>query len=156
MAYVLSPTVLPATKEKTQLNQTVTVTKDAFDPAITSVVVTKGANTLGNIVVAVTSPSFTITGQYFDNWDKSITYEEFVESGNTWANTFVTVTKWNDISANLNFIQNYTAASSPSTKTASYSVLVNGTTTLSLTQVINNDYTPPAQTLVEYVSKGKV
>ena len=156
MPYALSPSSLTATKEKTQLNQSVTVTKDPLDPVISSVAVTKGANTLGNIVVTVASPSFTITGQYFDNWDKSITYEKFVESGNTWANTFVTVTKWNNIDANLNFVQSYTAATSPSTKTASYSVLVNGTTTLTLTQVINNDYTPPAETLVEYVAKGKV
>ncbi|CAB4133369.1 hypothetical protein UFOVP257_158 [uncultured Caudovirales phage] len=156
MSYTLSPSSLSATTEKTQLNQTVTVTKDMFDSPITSVVVTKGSNTLGNIEVTVASPSFTITGQYYDNWDKTIVYEEAVKSGETWANTAVTVAKWSNISANLNFVQSYTAATSPSSKTATYTVLVNGTTSLSLTQVINNNFTPGALTLVDFVAKGKV
>jgi hypothetical protein len=156
MAYTLSPATLTATTEKTQLNQSVTVSKAALDPAITSVVVTKGSNTLGNINVAVSTSSFTITGQYYDNWDKSIVYEESVQTGNTWANTFVTVTKWANVSANLNFVANYVAATSPGSKTATYSVLVNGTTSLSLTQAINNNYTPGALTMVEFIARGKV
>jgi hypothetical protein len=156
MAYTLSPTTLTATTEKTQLNQTVSILSSAFDPAITSIVVTKGTNTTGNIIVAVSTSSFTITGQYYDNWDKSIVYEEAIQTGNTWANAFVTVTKWSNISANLNFVSNYTAAISPSSKTATYYVLVNGTSNISLTQPINNNYTPGALTLVEYVAKGKV
>lgn len=157
MAYILSPSTLPATKEKTQLNQTVTVTVVGLDSPVSSVAVTKGENTLGNIEIAVASPSFTITGQYYDNWSKTIVYEKFVQTdATTWANTLVTADKWANIDANLNFVQSYTAATSPSSKTATYSVVVNGTTTLSLTQVINNDYTPGAQTLVEFVSKGKV
>ena len=156
MAYSLSPSTLTATTEKTQLNQTVNVLKDTLDPAITSIVVTKGINTTGNIDVAVSTSSFTITGQYYDNWDKTIVYEEFVQTGNTWANTFVTVTKWSNVSANLNFVTNYTAATSPSSKTATYYVLVNGTSNIGLTQAINNNYTPGALTLVEYVAKGKV
>jgi hypothetical protein len=156
MAYSLSPATLSATTEKTQLNQTVSVVKTGFDPDVTSVVVTKGSNTLGNINVAVSTSSFTITGQYYDNWDKGIVYEESVQTGNTWANTFVTVTKWANVSANLNFVANYTAATSPSSKTATYSVLVNGSTSLSLTQAINNNYTPGALTMVEFVARGKV
>lgn len=156
MAYSLSPSTLTATTEKTQLNQTVNVTKDAFDPAITSVAVTKGANTTGNINVAISTSSFTITGQYYDNWDKTIVYEEYIQAGNTWANAFVTVTKWANISVNLNFVSNYAAATSPASKTATYYVLVNGTSNISLTQTINNNYTPGAQTLVEFVGLGKV
>lgn len=156
MAYSLSPSTLTATTEKTQLNLAVSVIKDVFDPAVTSVVVTKGANTTGNINVSISTSSFTITGQYYDNWDKTIVYEEYIQAGNTWANTFVTVTKWANISANLNFISNYAAATSPASKTATYYVLVNGTSNISLTQTINNNYTPGAQTLVEFVGLGKV
>jgi hypothetical protein len=156
MAYSLSPATLSATTEKTQLNQTVSVLKDALDPTIANIVVVKGTNTTGNINVAVSSSSFTITGQYYDNWDKSIVYEESVQTGNTWANTFVTVTRWSNVSANLNFVGNYIAAVSPGSKTASYTVTINGVTTLPLTQVINNSYTPGALTLVEYVAMGKV
>jgi sugar (pentulose or hexulose) kinase len=158
MSYTLSPSTLTATKEKTSLNQTVTVVPGAFDSAVTSISVIKGDNTLGNIVVtSLTSSSFKITGQYYDNWSKTIVYEGSTQTGETWANTLVTASKWSEIGANLNFVQSYTAATSPSTKTAKYYVVVNGTVAnLTLTQVINNDYTPGAQTLVEFVSKGKV
>ena len=156
MAYTLSPATLTATTEKTQLNQTVTVSKAALDPVVANIIVTKGLNTLGNVNVNVSTSSFTITGQYYDNWDKTIVYEEFVQSGNTWANTFVTVTKWANVSANLNFVANYTAATSPSSKTATYYVLVNGTSNISLTQAINNNYTPGALTMVEFIARGKV
>jgi hypothetical protein len=156
MAYSLSPAILPATTEKTQLNQTVSVLKDALDPEITSIGVTKGENTNGNIDVAVAASSFTITGQYYDNWTYGVVYEEFIQNGNTWANALVTVSNWSNINANINFVQGYTAAVSPSSKTANYSVTINGATTLPLTQVINNNYTPGALTLVEYVTKGKV
>jgi hypothetical protein len=156
MAYSLSPATLTATIEKTQLNQSVTVVKDTLDPVVANIVVTKGANTTGNINVAVSTSSFTITGQYHDNWDKSIVYEEFVQTGNTWANTFVTVTRWSNVSANLNFVGNYVAATSPSSKTATYYVLVNGSSNISLTQAINNNYTPGALTLIENIAKGKV
>ena len=156
MAYTLSPATLTATTEKTQLNQTVTVVKDTLDPVVANIIVTKGLNTLGNVNVNVSTSSFTITGQYYDNWDKTIVYEEFVQSGNTWANTFVTVTKWANVSANLNFVANYTAATSPSSKTATYYVLVNGTSNISLTQAINNNYTPGALTMVEFIARGKV
>jgi hypothetical protein len=83
-------------------------------------------------------------------------YEEFVQAGNTWANTFVTVTRWSNVSANLNFVGNYVAATSPSSKTATYYVLVNGSSNISLTQAINNNYTPGALTLIENIAKGKV
>lgn len=156
MAYSLSPAILPATTEKTQLNQSVSVLNDALDPVITSIVVTKGENTNGNVSIAVASSSFTLTGQYYDNWTYSIVYEEFVQTDNSWANTFVTVSNWSNISANLNFIQSYAAPVSPSSKTANYTVTINGSSTLPLTQVINNNYTPGALTLVEYVAKGKV
>ena len=156
MAYSLSPAILPATTEKTQLTQTVSVLKDALDPVVANIIVTKGLNTLGNVNVDVSTSSFTITGQYYDNWDKSIVYEESVQAGNTWANALVTVTKWSNISANLNFVQSYTAAVSPGSKTANYTVTINGATTLPLTQVINNSYTPGALTLAEYVFNGKV
>ena len=156
MAYTLSPATLTATTEKTQLNQTVTVVKDTLDPVVANIIVTKGLNTLGNVNVNVSTSSFTITGQYYNNWDKTIVYEEFVQSGNTWANTFVTVTRWSNVSANLNFVGNYVAATSPSSKTATYYVLVNGSSNISLTQAINNNYTPGALTMVEFIARGKV
>lgn len=156
MAYTLSPATLTATTEKTQLNQTVTVTPGGLDGPVTSIAVTKGANTTGNINVAVSTSSFTITGQYDDNWDKTITYEQFIQSGDTYANVIVTATKWANVSANLNFVSNYTAATTPSSRTATYYVLVNGTSNISLTQSINNSYTAGAMSLVEFVAKGKV
>lgn len=151
MAYTLSPSILPATLEATDVNQTVSVLVSGLDPVVSSIVVTKGANTSGNIVVNVTGSSFTLTGQYYDNWTKSITYEEFTPTGNITA----IATTWDAISANLNFVTSYVAETSPSSKTASYSVLVNGSTTLTLTQVINNNFTPGALNLIKYVSKGK-
>jgi len=156
MSYTLFPTTLTATTERTTINQTVTVNKDAIDPAITSIAVTKGANTSGNINVAVSTNSFTVTGQYYDNWDKTIWLEEFVASGNTFANTFVTAAKWSNVSANLNFIANYQAATSPASKIATYYILVNNSSNLTLTQTINIDYTSGAQTMIEQISRGKV
>jgi hypothetical protein len=156
MSYTLSPATLSATTEKTQLNQTVTVTPGFGSGAVTSIVVTKGANTSGNINVAISTSSFTITGQYSDNWDKTITYEQYVQSGNTYANIIVTATRWANVSANLNFVSNYSAGSVSGSKTATYYVLVNGSSNISLTQVINNNYTSGALSLIEFVAKGKV
>ena len=151
MAYTLSPSTLSATTEKTQLNETVNVLAGGMDPPVTSLVVTKGANTNGNIVVTIGASSFTITGQYKDNWDKTITYEEYTPTGNITS----VATTFESISPNLNFITSYVPSISPGTKTASYSVLVNGSTSLELTQVININFTPGAESLVEYVAKGK-
>lgn len=151
MSYTLSPATLPPTTEATSLNQTVLVTVSGLDSPVTSVAVTKGANTKGNIVITAGVDSFTITGQYYDNWNKTITYEEYTPTGNITS----VATTWDTVSANLNFVTAYAPETSPSSKTATYSVLVNGTTTLSLTQVINNNFTPGALTLVQFVSKGK-
>ncbi len=151
MSYSLSPATLPTTTEAVSQNQTVTVVVGGLDPPVTSLIVTKGVNTNGNIVITTGGSSFTITGQYKDNWNKTITYEEYTPTGNITS----IATTFDSISPNLNFITSYVPDSLPSSKTASYSVVVNGTTTLSLTQVINNNFTPGALSLVDYVSRGK-
>lgn len=151
MAYTLSPSTLPATNEKTQLSQTVSVVAGGMDPPVSSIVVTKTGDSLGNIVINVSSSSFVITGQYYDNWEQSITYEEYTESGNI----SVVVPQFSNISPNLNFVTSFVAATSPSTKTATYYVLVNASSNLSITQTININYTPNKDLLVDFVGRGK-
>ena len=156
MAITLSSTTLPAIQENTEIAQTITVGRLLIppDPMISSVVVTKGANTQGNVVVIVSSPEFltgnvtiTFTGRYNDNFSKTITYED----GNKQVKT---VTKFTDIEPGYNFVSEYLSTGS-STLTASYSVLVNGTEVGPVTQVINNNYTIGKDYLIQYVAQGK-
>ena len=151
MAYTFSPTTIPATTEGTQLNQTITVVKDAFDPAITSLVVYKLEHTLGNIVVTTGASSFVITGQYQKNWDQTIFYEEYAKSGNT----NVTVKQFANISSNLNFVIGYIANTSPSTLTANYAVKINNGANLYITQSVGSNFTPNKDSLISAVSQGK-
>lgn len=156
MAISLSSTTLSAIEENTEIAQTITVGRLLVppDPAISSVVVTKGANTAGNVVVTVSDPALitgnvtiTFSGQYYDNFTKTITYED----GNKQVKT---VAKFTDIEPGYNFVSEY-LASSLSTLTASYSVLVNGVELGPVTQVINNNYTPGKNSLVQFVAQGK-
>jgi hypothetical protein len=156
MAISLSSTTLPATQENTDIAQTITVGRLLVppDPAISSVVVNKGANTAGNIVITVGNPELitgnvdiTFSGRYNDNFTKTITYED----GNKQVQT---VTKFADIEPGYNFVSEYLAGSS-GTLTASYSVVVNGSEIGTVTQVINNNYTPGKDFLIQFVAQGK-
>lgn len=155
MAITLSSTSLTAIEENTEISQTITVGRLLLppDPFISSVVVTKGANTAGNVVVTVSDPALitgnvtiTFSGRYNDNFTKTITYED----GNKQVKT---VTKFADIESGYNFVSEYLAGSG--TLTASYSVVVNGVELGPVTQVINNNYTPGKDYLVQYVAQGK-
>jgi len=156
MAISLSSTTLPAIEENTEIAQTITVGRllVPLDPLISSVVVTKGANTAGNVVVTVGSPEFvtgnvtiTFSGRYNDNFTKAITYEDGDKQVKT-------VAKFTDIESGYNFVSEYLSVG-PSTLTASYSVLVNGDELGPVTQVINNNYTIGKDYLIQYVAQGK-
>jgi hypothetical protein len=151
MAYSLSPTTLTATSEGTQINQTVTVAKGAFDPVVSSIQVYKLEHTQGNINVSIASSSFTISGQYLQNWDQTILYEEFGTNGN--AN--VTVNQFSKISSNLNFVISYIANTAPATLTAKYAVSINGGANIFLTQSVKTGFTPNQENLIAAVAKGK-
>lgn len=158
MAIALSTTTLPAIIENVDIAQTVVVGRSLIsippDPAISSVVVVKGANTSGNVVVTVGEPelisgnvTITFSGRYNDNFIKTITYEDGEKAVQT-------VTKFTDIVPGYNFISEYLAPTAGSI-TASYSVVVNGAELGPVTQVINNNYTPGKEFLIQYVAQGK-
>lgn len=156
MAITLSSTALAAIEENVDIAQTITVGRVLIppDPLISSVVVTKGANTAGNVVVTVGNPEFltgnvtiTFSGRYNDNFTKAITYE----AGDKQVKT---VAKFTDIEPGYNFVSEY-LSTGPSTLTASYSVLVNGAELGPVTQVINNNYTVGKDYLIQYVAQGK-
>jgi hypothetical protein len=156
MAITLSTTALPAIEENTEIAQTITVGRLLVppDPAISSVVVTKGANTSGNVVVTISDPglisgnvTITFSGRYNDNFTKAITYEDGDKQVKT-------VTKFTDIEPGYNFVSEY-LSTGPSTLTASYSVLVNGDELGPVTQIINNNYTIGKDYLIQYVAQGK-
>jgi hypothetical protein len=156
MAITLSTTTLPAIEENTDIAQTITVGRLLVppDPAISSVVVTKGANTSGNVVVTISDPglisgnvTITFSGRYNDNFTKAITYEDGDKQVKT-------VTKFTDIEPGYNFVSEY-LSTGPSTLTASYSVLVNGDELGPVTQIINNNYTIGKDYLIQYVAQGK-
>lgn len=151
MAYTLSPSTLTATSEGTQINQTITVVKGGMDPAVTSIVVYKLEHTQGNINVNIASSSFTVNGQYKQNWNQTIYYEEFRANGN--AN--VTVNQFSNISSNLNFVSGFIANTSPSTLTANYAVSINSGANIFITQVIKKNYTPDKDSLIAAVARGK-
>jgi len=156
MAISLSTTTLPAIDENVEIAEIITISRTLIppDPEITSVVVTKGANTEGNVVITVGEPdlisgnvSLTFSGRYNDNFTNSITYED----GNQQVQT---VGKFADITAGFNFVSEYLADGTGSV-TASYSVVVNGSELGPVTQLINNNYTPGKDNLVAYVAQGK-
>jgi hypothetical protein len=154
MAIELSPASLSAIQEDVDLSQVISVvrTVPSSDPVISSVTITKGNNTYGNIVIAVGNlggnVDLTFSGRYNDNFDKSITYED--------ANKVVqSATRFKDITQGYNFIVEYLASTATSI-TANYTVTVNGSITLPLTQTINNTtYTPGQKYLVQFVQQGK-
>ena len=154
MAYSLVPSTLTATSEGTTINQTVSIAKDLLDPAVSSIDVYKLEHTNGNIVLSVSvgTSSFTLSGQYLQNWNQLITYEEFTNTGN--AN--VTVTQFNDVGSNLNFVFQYIANISPATLTANYAVNINNSGNLFLTQVVSTNFTPNKDSLIAAVARGKI
>lgn len=151
MAYTLSPSSAPSTTEGTQVNQAIAVSSSFGDPAITSIQVYKLEHTNGNIVVTTGASSFTITGQYLQNWDQTILYEEFGTKGN--AN--VTVNQFSKIGSNLNFIISYIANTAPATLTANYAISINGGANIFLTQPVKTGFTPNQESLIAAVAKGK-
>jgi hypothetical protein len=151
MSYTLSPSTLAATSEGTQVNQTVTITVGTFDPPISSIAVYKLEHTQGNIDVSIGASSFTLNGQYLQNWDQTILYEEFGTNGN--AN--VTVNQFSKVSSNLNFIISYIANTAPATLTANYAISINGEANIFLTQPVKTGFTPNQESLIAAVAKGK-
>jgi hypothetical protein len=151
MAYTLSPSTLTTTSEGTQINQTVTVVKDTLDPIVANVQVYKLEHTQGNVNVNISTSSFTLNGQYLQNWDQTVLYEEFGISGN--AN--VTVNQFSKISSNLNFVISYIANTAPATLTANYAISINSGANIFLTQMVKTNFTPNQENLIAAVAKGK-
>jgi hypothetical protein len=150
MAFSLSPSSLPSTDEDIALNQTVEITTTGFggDP-VTSLEVTH-SSIEGTISVStdVDSSSFTITGKYNDNFDKTITYQD--SEGAT-----KTANRWKNLDPGYNLVQEYTPSGGGSVS-CTYTVVVNGSTTLTITQsVTNSSYTPGKNNLVTAVAGGK-
>lgn len=154
MPYTVSPSLLPASTEFANVNTSFTITAGMGDDNITSLTVTPDSTINGNIVVAVgtlggSSVTVNLYGMYNDNFDKTIVYED--GSGNT-----KTVSRWANVTSGYNLVTNYTPAGGGS-KTATYNILVNGTSTSTVTQTINNSsYTPGANYLKQFVAGGKV
>jgi len=150
MAFQLSPSSLPSTNEDIDLNQTVEITITGIGgDTVESISVTHTAIE-GTISVStdVDSSSFTITGKYNDNFDKTITYQD--SEGAT-----KTATRWKNLESGYNLVQEYTPSSGGSVL-CTYTVLVNGSTTLTITQsVTNSSYTPGKNNLVTAVAGGK-
>jgi len=149
MAY-LFPAALPGILEDVVFNETVEIKSNLGDPLITSIEVTKSAGIESTLTVTtnIAANTFTITGKYNDNFDKSIVYEdsEYVTD---------TAARWKDVRAGYNFITKYTPSSGGSV-TCNYTVTINGVTSLLLPQVINNtSYTPGQNYLIQYVAQGK-
>jgi len=151
MAY-LSITSLTAIAEDVDINATFTA--NANTGIITSVVASLDAAINGNVVITVGAPDavngntvITIAGRYNDNFDKTITYEDG-------AKVVQTVSKFKDVTAGYNFITEYQAAAG-GTKTATYTVTIDGTPFTVDQTINNNSYTPGQNYLVQYVAQGK-
>lgn len=150
MSFTLTPSSLPSSNEGINVNQTVEITSSGFGGgAVESIAVTH-SSIEGTIAVTtdVGGPSFTITGKYNDNFDKSITYEN--GSGVT-----KTATRWKNLEPGYNFIQRFTPSTGGSVPCV-FTVVVNGTTTLTITQTVTNaGYSGGKEGLVTAVAGGK-
>jgi hypothetical protein len=150
MSFTLTPSSLPSSNEGIAVNQTVEITSGGFGGgAVESITVTR-SSIEGTISVStdVGGSSFTITGKYNDNFDKSITYQD--SNGVT-----KTATRWKNIPTEYNFIQNFTPSTGGSVP-CTYTVVINGTTTLTITQTVtNNGYSGGKEGLVTAVAGGK-
>ena len=150
MSFTLTPSSLPSSNEGIAVNQTVEITSGGFGGgAVESITVTR-SSIEGTISVStdVGGSSFTITGKYNDNFDKSITYQD--SNGVT-----KTATRWKNLEPGYNFIQNFTPSTGGSVP-CTYTVVKNGTTTLTITQTVtNNGYSGGKEGLVAAVAGGK-
>jgi hypothetical protein len=155
MAYTLSTVVLTEILEATNFTRTVNVIVDGFDPPISSIGVTKAADVNGNIVITTeltpSSNSFTISGQYNNNFTQAI---KFLDS-NKQENTITSKTAFGQLPAGYFMMVEYLASSSTSF-IASYQVSVNGNLIGTVTQQVNNNYTPGRDALIAAVAGGQV
>ena len=150
MAFTLTPSSLPSSNEGIAVNQTVEITTSGFGGGtVESISVTHTAIE-GTISVAtdVGSSSFTITGKYNDNFDKSITYQDSDSATKT-------ATRWKNLEPGYNLIEKFTPTTGGSVP-CTYTVVVNGTTTLTITQTVTNaGYSGGKEGLVVAVAGGK-
>ncbi len=155
MAYTLSTVVLTEILEATDFTTTVNVTAGAMDPPITSIVVTRADDVSGNLVITTaltpSSNSFTISGQYNNNFTKTI---KFLDS-NKQESTITSKTAFNQLPAGYFMMVEYLASSS-TTFSASYQVSINGNLIGTVTQQVNNNYTPGKDALIAAVAGGQV
>jgi len=151
MAYSLSTNTLTQILEATDFSRTVTINSAALDPPITSITVTKVGEINGNIVITTGASSFTISGQYNNNFTKTVTYQD----KNKESVTVTSKTAFSALPADYFMIVEY-LASLTTTFTASFTVAVNGSYIDTVTQQVNNNYTPGKDSLIAAVAGGKV
>lgn len=172
MAIILSTTILDPTLEFTDFTRTVNVirTDPMFDPAITSIVVTKEFDPIlyfGNLNISTNNSSFfTISGKYSNNFIDSLKYldenknEQVINSKSPYLqNVILDNPDTNPISVQLP--KNYFMiveylASAQTSFVAKYKVDVNGSFLSYVTQIVNNNYTVGRDALIAAVTQGKV
>lgn len=153
MPYTLSTSTLTQILEGSDFSESVSVLKTNLDPVITSITVSPVEPINGNINIGVNvvGESFTISGQYLNNFDKKITYlddrldTQVVSSKKAFdavPDSYFTITEY--------------IASRDTVFTAAYSVTVNGSNIGAITQQVNNNYTPGRDALIAAVQKGKI
>jgi hypothetical protein len=150
MSFTLTPSSLPSSNEGIAVNQTVEITTSGFGGGTVESLTVTRSSIEGTIAVAtdVSGPSFTITGKYNDNFDKSITYQD--SNGAT-----KTATRWKNLEPGYNLIEKFTPSTGGSVP-CTYTVVINGTTTLTIVQTVTNSgYSGGKEGLVTAVAGAK-
>lgn len=151
MAFGLSPTSLTQILEATDFSRTVTITSAALDPPITSIVVSPIGEISGDLTISTGAESFTISGQYTNNFVGSVSYLDARKK----AKTITTKNPFAQLEPGYFIVTEY-LASSESSFVASYQVTVNGNVIGTVTQQVNNNYTPGKNSLIAAVAGGQM
>ena len=151
MAFGLSPTSLTQILEATDFSRTVTITSDPMDPPITSIIVSRIGDISGNLVISIEAESFTIAGQYTNNFVGSLSYLDARKK----EKVVTTKNPFKQLEPRYFIVTEY-LASSETSFVASYQVSVNGNVVGTVTQQVNNNYTPGKDSLIAAVAGGQV
>jgi hypothetical protein len=150
MAFGLSPTSLTQILEATDFSRTVTITSSLMDPPITSIIVSRIGDTSGNLVISIEEESFTISGQYTNNFIGSLSYLDARKK----AKVITTKNPFKQLEPRYFIVTEY-LASLETSFVASYQVSVNGNVVGIVTQQVNNNYTPGKDSLIAAVAGGQ-
>jgi hypothetical protein len=150
MAFGLSPTSLTQILEATDFSRTVTITSGPLDPTITSITVSQIGDISGNLVISIQEESFTISGQYTNNFSGSLSYLDARKN----AKVITTKNPFKQLEPRYFIVTEY-LASLEASFVASYQVSVNGSVVGIVTQQVNNNYTPGKDSLIAAVAGGQ-